>query len=554
MDRIINTRSPFYLQFTSAGSEQEATNSLGMSERFDQWNATNASVSANVTIYSGKTFTAPDGASTSDQISRDSTSASYVSKAANKLSSVGTYTLSVFVKQADTRYVSMRAQGLYPDRLDMQYDFENMQFSEVDNYGTDISLISTHVEQYNGWTRIGFTIESDDHSQLIMSLSPKDNANEGTDSPDSNGFGSVFAWGAQIEYHAIPSIFTGMSSYIATPDNNTVTRAETTTSGYNEQEVNLDLGIYTGYHRLEFQGSEPSVTYTLSKSPTNGLTTFEASELVRDFIEQNSNTSAGTVFVKAKLYDGVQFDREYDFVAVEGYNTRKDGVQTIDAMNFQSRLMQTNTDVTIPEGMSLQIPVYGDGNTSYSLDGATDVDFNLRTTNEDVIKYITVNSTDSVVEVKSFDSTISTINVSVAECSKYPVNMLTFVNKLGAKQELYFNMKSEQKVSAKYENFRRNTLDFSDLTANSLKHTRKRRVKTTNETFKLNTGFLTENNAQAIEELLVSEYVWLTQADSTVIPVNITDNSVTRKTHLNDKLIQYTINVEASAPYLNNYR
>ena len=252
MDRVINTRSPFYLQFTSAGNEAEATNSLGMSERLDQWTPTNASVDSDRTSYSGETLTAPDGTQTSDLVYRTSTGASYISKAANKLSSVGTYTLSVFVKQADTRYVSMRAQGLYPDRLDMQYDFETMQFSEVDNYGTDISLISTHVEQYNGWTRIGFTIESDDHSQLSMFLSPKDDANEGVDSPDSNGGGAVLAWGAQIEFHAIPAIFTGMSSYISTPDNNTVARAETTTSGYNEQEVNLDLAIYTGYHRSTF--------------------------------------------------------------------------------------------------------------------------------------------------------------------------------------------------------------------------------------------------------------------------------------------------------------
>jgi len=556
MDRIINTRSPFYLQFTSAGNETEATNIMGMSERLDQWNKTNASVTSNVTSYSFNTFTAPDGTNTSDQVSRDSTSPSYLSKAANKPSSaVGTYTLSVFVKQADTRYVSMRAQGLYPDRLDMQYDFETMQLSYIDNYGTDFSFISSHVEQYNGWTRIGVTVESDDHSQISMSLSPKDDANEGIDANDSNSSGAVFAWGGQIEHHAIPAIFTGMSSYISTPDNNAVARASTTTSGYDEQEVSLDLAIYTGYHRTEFQGSEPSVTYTLSKSPTNGLTTFEASELVRDFIEQNSNTSSGVVFVKATLYDGVQFDREYDFVAVEGYNTRKDGVQTIDTMNLQSKLMQTNTDVTIPEGMSLQIPVYANRNASYNIDSAaSNTRFDANTTTDNQIQYFTLNSTDSSVDIKNLGTTTQTINVSVAECGKYPVNMLTFVNKLGAKQDLYFEMKSTQKVSAKYENFRRNTLDFSDLTANSLKHTRKRRVKSTNETFKLNTGFLTENNAQAIEELLVSEYVWLTQADSTVIPVNITDNSIQRKTHLNDNLIQYTINVEASAPYLNNYR
>ena len=554
MDRIINTRSPFYLQFTSAGNEREATNLMGFSEGFGVWTKNNVTVDNNVSTYEGNPLTAPDGETTADKVTRTSTGASYIQRTITKDSaSVGTYSASVFVKQGTSRYVVLRVQGAYPDRLDAQYDFETMSFNKFDNYSTDFNLLSSHVEQFNGWVRIGFSFETDDHSTLSMLISPKDDVMTGatTDSSDS---AEVLVWGAQIEYHAIPAQFTGVSSYIPTDDANPATRASTLSSGYDEQEVSLDLAIYTGYHRLTLQGSEPSVTYTLSKFPTNGLTTFEASELVRDFIEQNSNTSAGTVFVKATLSDGVQFDKEYDFVAVEGYNTRKEGVQTTETMNLQAKLLQTNTDVVIPEGMSLKVPFYADENGSYSIDGAADVDFGFIETNEDPIRYITVNSTDSVVELKSFDSTISTINVSLAECSKYPVNMLTFVNKFGAKQDLYFEMKSTQKVLAKYDNFRRNTLDFSDLTANSLKHTRKRRIKSTNETFKLNTGFLTENNAQAIEELLVSEYVWLTQADSTVIPVNITDNSVMRKTHLNDKLIQYTIDVEASAPYLNNYR
>ena len=76
MDRIINTRSPFYLQFTSAGNEAEATNILGFSEGFGVWSKVNVTVDNDITSYSGKTLTAPDGAQTSDLISRTSTGAS----------------------------------------------------------------------------------------------------------------------------------------------------------------------------------------------------------------------------------------------------------------------------------------------------------------------------------------------------------------------------------------------------------------------------------------------------------------------------------------------
>ena len=542
MYRLINTRSPFYLQFTSAGNEVEATNLIGMSERFDQWSDTNATITADVPTYAGQPLEAPDGTQTADLITRSSAAASYISKSGNKPNSLSAdYTLSIFVKKSTSRYVSLRAQGLYPDRLDVQYDLETMQLYTVDNYGTDIEYVSSHVEQYNGWTRIGVTVNSDTHSQITMQISPKEDADEGTDSADSSFNASVLVWGAQIEEGA------AMTSYIQNTSNTQEVRAESTS--FNEQEVSLDLSIYTGPF-----ANNPTSTYTLSKMPTNGLTTFEISELARDYIEQNSNASDGTVWVRAIMSDGVQFDREYDFLATEGYNTRVDGVQTIYNTDFQAKLMQTNTDVVIPEGMTLNIPVYANQNASYSINGASDVNFSTPSTNSDYIQSISVSSTDSIVEVKNLDVVISTINVSVADCSKYPVNMLTFVNKLGAKQELYFDMKSEQKVSARSDDFRVNTLDFTDLTANSLKHTTKKRIGQTTESFVLNTGFLTENNAKAVEELLVSEYVWLTQSDATVIAVNVKDNSVKRKTHLNDKLIQYTINVEASAPYLNNYR
>jgi len=352
-----------------------------------------------------------------------------------------------------------------------------------------------------------------------------------------------------------------MSSYI--PNLSTGTSARAATTSATEREVTLGLSIWEGMKDNSDFIDNP--TYSIAKNPTDGMTTFEISEFVRDFIEQNSNTSAGTVWVYATLSDNDTFiqpyDRQYLFLATEGYNTRKEGVATVYNSDSAVMLAQPNTDITIPEGMTINIPVYSDEEGSYSIDSGSDVSFStlistqaVSSLNTERIHNIPVSSTDSVVEIKHFGDVIHTINVSVADCSKYPANMLTFVNKFGAKQDLYFNMKSTQRVTAKSEDFKRNTLDFSDLTANSLKHARKRVVKTTNETFKLNTGFITENNAQAIEELLVSEYVWLTQEDSTVIPVNITDNSITRKTHLNDKLIQYTINVEASAPYLNNFR
>ena len=537
MERVIKTRSPFYVQLESLPAEAEAVNFCKLSEGINSWADVDASVVAD-------DIEAPDGNTTAEKVSRTSTATNYVAINSTKPEGgvVGTYTGSIFVKQGTSRYASFSFQGTYPNRVYVQYDFENRVINKSIGFSS-MSVVSTQVEEYNGWTRVGITFVSDNSTQLTLLLSPM-NSEIVSSFEDTSSDCSLYAWGAQIE------LGTSMTSYTPNLGFSTSTRAATTEA--NEQPVSAELTVWSG----DLASDKPSTpTYIMDKNPTNGMTTFEISELVRDYIEQNSNTSSGTVWASIKAFDGVVFDREYDFLATEGYNTRKEGVATVYNSDSAVKLAQTNTEVVVPNGLSINIPVYTDGKeTSYSIDGGSDVNLTEQSTSESRIRNISVSSSDSTVEVKHFGDVIATINISEAECSKYPVNMLTFVNKFGAKQDLYFNMKSEQKVSARSNDFKRNTLNFNDLTSNSLKHTTKKRIGETTESFVLNTGFLTENNAQALEELLVSEYVWLTQSDSTVIPVNVTDNNVKRKTHLNDKLIQYTINVEASAPYLNNYR
>jgi hypothetical protein len=56
------------------------------------------------------------------------------------------------------------------------------------------------------------------------------------------------------------------------------------------------------------------------------------------------------------------------------------------------------------------------------------------------------------------------------------------------------------------------------------------------------------------EELMVSENIWLTDSDNVIYPVNLKDSSFTKKTGLNDRLINYTMNFEKSFALVNNIR
>ena len=70
----------------------------------------------------------------------------------------------------------------------------------------------------------------------------------------------------------------------------------------------------------------------------------------------------------------------------------------------------------------------------------------------------------------------------------------------------------------------------------------------------LNTDWLSENEASLMEKLLMSTNVYiLDNADTDFTQgVMITDSNIVRKTQANDKLIQYTINIEYANPVNTN--
>jgi len=61
-----------------------------------------------------------------------------------------------------------------------------------------------------------------------------------------------------------------------------------------------------------------------------------------------------------------------------------------------------------------------------------------------------------------------------------------------------------------------------------------------------------------MQDILLSEYVWIYTSGNTSLtegdyrPVNVVSNSLVWKSSLNDKLIQYTLEVEDANDYINN--
>ena len=77
--------------------------------------------------------------------------------------------------------------------------------------------------------------------------------------------------------------------------------------------------------------------------------------------------------------------------------------------------------------------------------------------------------------------------------------------------------------------------------------------KTGIESLKLNTGFYPESYNEVFRQLGLSEEVWIKYEGQT-LPITVTTSSLNYKTSINDKLINYTIDVEFAFNKINNIR
>jgi hypothetical protein len=152
------------------------------------------------------------------------------------------------------------------------------------------------------------------------------------------------------------------------------------------------------------------------------------------------------------------------------------------------------------------------------------------------------------------------MNINRIDCTKYgDGHKVTFVNKFGALQDLWFFLKSVNTTNKKQEQFQRNIIT-STGTYSVNTHTKQDYNTIANTSVTLSSGYYPEWANQWFEQLLLSEQVWITRPKETdpstdeVIPVNVKKNSMVKKTSLNDKLIDYTFDFDMSFDYINNIR
>jgi len=333
-------------------------------------------------------------------------------------------------------------------------------------------------------------------------------------------------------------------------------------------------------------------TYSLQKKPlgAENSVSFDISEIVNDHLEQiftgtYSDSSAKssiwvTVATSARESDGTIIGSvtSNTYLAQEGYNKFKDGVN----YTAEPIAMITGTHFEYHKGSTLTIPVNVERVSQVQYISANGITVGTDTFTDNgnqnqKIQYseFTATAIKDVARVKvTYDTTSFTtiLTTEIEEC-KYPVNKITFVNRWGAMQDLFFFKKSIESLESRSENFNRSifqaravqleppetpgddcqeTLTFN--TYSTTAHAKKTFNANATESIVLNSGFVNELMNPFFEELMVSENIWLTDSSANIYPVNLKDSSFTKKTGLNDRLINYTMNFEKSFALVNNIR
>jgi len=125
--------------------------------------------------------------------------------------------------------------------------------------------------------------------------------------------------------------------------------------------------------------------------------------------------------------------------------------------------------------------------------------------------------------------------------AKYTPSVMQFVNKNGVWESVTFFKRSEETIDASGEQYRKSigsssASGFSYSTTNPLYQ---RYNVNGRKRFTLNTGWVGEDYKNIIEQMLISERVMLDD-----VPVNVSTQNITLQKSVNDRNINYTIEVE----------
>jgi hypothetical protein len=357
----------------------------------------------------------------------------------------------------------------------------------------------------------------------------------------------------------------------------------------------LELYVYTGIFTTNKPAS-PQYTITKNEIDNNNYVVFEISELVRDYIdiEFDGEYDSQCVWVEADitLYNSAGSSigtSNTDYIALDGYGYFYEGTNP----ELSRGLLMSNRSIFRLNYANTRIPVFTEDTNSvaflYKGEQKRLITIPTSTNTNGQIDYVTVSGLDDNDTYKErvindggtfedsgcLQSFLNNFNIgevdqviidtnsgvdvvdikTIYEC-KYEPYKVTFINKFGALQDLWFFKKSVETTDVTSEQFKASIFSQDTLSYKTHQHQQQAFMAQGKDRITMNTGFVNDDHNAVMEELLLSEQVWYTKItdEELVIPVIPRTKTITYKTSVNDKLANYTVEFEHAFDKINNIR
>lgn len=262
-----------------------------------------------------------------------------------------------------------------------------------------------------------------------------------------------------------------------------------------------------------------------------------------------------SVFVAATDQDGVALAGfNVNFDAVDGYTYYSEGANNTEPDNG---LFLSNNYYVVDRNYNFSIGFINDGTVfdEVEVDGVSYFPV-AGTFPNSIVKHmwIDLGSYDAgeVIDVnfKLSSTTIETVQLEIREECKYDPVQIHFLNKYGQFEIMTFFKAKKESIKIESEtamvNIRGNSTSYSTQLGQMQRFNTQGQ-----ESMTLNTGFLPESSNQTIEELLLSEYVYMFNGVN-FDPVRVVDTTKEFQTRINDKLISHTVRFEKNHKLINN--
>ena len=319
----------------------------------------------------------------------------------------------------------------------------------------------------------------------------------------------------------------------------------------NNLVTNPTFNTDTGWAKQAADG-----TSSLDWSISNGASFLASTDLVLDKLFQLVSLTGQTLRVKFDVsgFSGTGTAKmRYPYnVSITGNGAYEAiGTGEADRIEFQGQadnmsnplaFSVDNVYVSTADSNSYE-EVTVEAKSNNSVVGTQTVVFDADTESPSQNATFNINDIDEVKITTSY--TTKTISVEAIDECKYSPFILTFKNRFGVDEDLWFFKKSLRKLSVESDDFRAN--QFKQRTAGMLTRSNQEFNKNGKESLTLNSGFVPESFKESFKQLMLSEEVKLYDYDnSSLEAVKIRDSSLSYKTSVNDKLMNYTIRIEFS--------